>query len=121
MKRMLVAGLVMSGVLAAAPAALAHALLRHAEPPVGATVAAAPATVAIDFTEEVEPAFSSIAVLDAAGHRVDKGKPHLAPGNAQRLIEDLEPLQPGTYRVVWHAVSVDTHRTEGDYRFTAAP
>jgi methionine-rich copper-binding protein CopC len=33
----------------------------------------------------------------------------------------LKPLKPGRYGVSWHAVSVDTHRTEGKYNFVVAP
>jgi copper resistance protein C len=29
----------------------------------------------------------------------------------------LKPLSPGTYRVRWHVLSVDTHRTEGSFTF----
>jgi methionine-rich copper-binding protein CopC len=27
-------------------------------------------------------------------------------------------LAPGTYRVVWNAVAVDTHHTSGSFKFT---
>ena len=37
--------------------AQAHALLRHAEPAVGSTVAGAPKELALTFSEAVEPAF----------------------------------------------------------------
>ena len=30
----------------------------------------------------------------------------------------LRPLPPGTYKVNWHVLSVDTHKTEGSYSFT---
>jgi methionine-rich copper-binding protein CopC len=30
----------------------------------------------------------------------------------------LKPLAPGSYRVRWHALSVDTHNTEGSFSFT---
>ena len=33
----------------------------------------------------------------------------------------LAPLAPGTYRVVWRVLSVDTHVTEGDFTFTVVP
>ena len=29
----------------------------------------------------------------------------------------LKPLAPGTYRVKWRVLSVDTHVTEGDFIF----
>ncbi|MGH6674956.1 MAG: copper resistance protein CopC [Xanthobacteraceae bacterium] len=30
-------------------------------------------------------------------------------------------LKPGIYIVSWHVVSVDTHHTQGTYKFTVAP
>jgi methionine-rich copper-binding protein CopC len=33
----------------------------------------------------------------------------------------LKPLTPGVYTVTWRAVSVDTHVTTGDFKFTVAP
>ena len=37
-------------------------------------------------------------------------------GNTMHI--GLKPLNAGTYKVHWHAVSVDTHTTEGDFTFT---
>ena len=37
------------------------------------------------------------------------------------LRASLKPLAAGTYKVVWRVVSVDTHVTNGDFRFTMAP
>jgi copper resistance protein C len=109
---------IMLAALLALPAtAHAHAFLKTATPAVGSTIAAAPGAVTIDFTEGVEPRFSSIAVQDAAGRRVDKGDAHLAGGSAH-LAVDLAPLPPGTYRVTWRVTAVDTHRTEGNFTFT---
>jgi methionine-rich copper-binding protein CopC len=101
--------------------ACAHAYLRRAVPAVGSTVPAAPALVACEFTEQLEPNFSKLEVQDAAGHRVDAGDMHLAPGDAKQMVIGLSKLGPGTYTVIWHAVSVDTHRTEGRFTFTVAP
>ncbi len=101
-------------------AASAHAFLQDSTPVVGGTVRTAPAEVAIDFTEGVEPAFSSIVVTDPGGGRVDQGRPHLEAGDA-RLAIAMKPLPPGRYLVAWHAVAVDTHRTEGSFSFTVAP
>ena len=33
---------------------------------------------------------------------------------------ELPKLTPGTYTVNWHVTSVDTHKTEGNYKFTVA-
>jgi methionine-rich copper-binding protein CopC len=101
-------------LLLASGAASAHALLDRAEPRVGSIVAAAPREVELSFTENLEPAFSTIEVTDSSGHRVDEGKPSVA-GNVMRV--HLRALAPGTYRVRWHVVSVDTHVTEGSFSF----
>jgi copper resistance protein C len=101
--------------------ALAHALLQSASPAVGSTVRAAPAQVEITFSEGVEPRFSAIEVRDGAGQRVDKGDAHTAPRDDRHLAVSLGPIPPGTYKVAWHATSVDTHKTEGSFTFTVAP
>ncbi len=104
-------------MILAANTAEAHAFLRTATPRVGSTVATAPNEVTIDFTESVEPTFSTIAVTDAAGARVDTGPAHLDGGDA-RLAVALKPIAPGLYRVTWRATATDTHRTEGSFTFT---
>jgi len=98
-------------------AAQAHAFLKRANPAVGSVVATPPSQVVIDFTEGVEPAFSSITVSDPAGHRVDRGAVHTAGGPSQLAVA-LRPLAPGRYRVRWHATATDTHKTEGSFAFT---
>ncbi|HEY1799064.1 MAG TPA: copper homeostasis periplasmic binding protein CopC [Stellaceae bacterium] len=99
-------------------AALAHAFLDHAVPAVGATVTAAPAEVTLWFTQPLEASFSGAAVTNAAGGRFDAGQATLDPQDPKALHVPLKPLGPGTYKVSWHAVSVDTHRTTGDFSFT---
>ena len=116
------AAIVLLALLGAIPrAASAHAFLADATPAVGSTVATAPTAVSIGFTEAIEPDFSTVAVTDGAGHRVDRGALRLAAGDAARATIGLGPLGPGTYTVEWHVTSVDTHRTEGRFTFTVAP
>ncbi len=109
--------LVFAVMLAARGTAQAHAFLRAASPPVGSTVRQAPAEVVIDFTEGVEPLFSTITVTDPSGQRVDTGRPHL-DGGEERLAVAVKPLAAGTYRVTWHATATDTHKTQGSFTFT---
>ena len=97
--------------------AAAHAFLKTATPAVGSTTQQPPTEVVIEFTEGVEPAFSTIAVQDASGTSVVAGGVHLA-GGATHLAVPLKPLATGTYKVVWHATAVDTHKTEGSFDFT---
>lgn len=98
--------------------AWAHAFLDHADPKVGSTVTNSPTEVKIWFTQNLEPVFSSIEVQDAQGHKVDKKNAHLDDKDKSLFILSLPPLQDGTYTVIWHAVSVDTHRTQGRFEFT---
>jgi copper resistance protein C len=94
--------------------ASAHAFLDHAEPRVGNTVATAPREVTLWFTQKLEPAFSSIAVTNSAGQRVDTGKTRVS-GN--QMSVSLRSGGAGTYRVNWRVLSVDTHTTDGSFTF----
>ena len=99
----------------------AHAFLERSDPPVGSKVHSVPAAVRIWFTEAIEPRFSSIQVFDATGKQVDKKDTHSDPSNRSLLQVSLPPLGPGTYKVVWRVMSLDTHVTNGDFRFQVAP
>jgi copper resistance protein C len=92
----------------------AHATLDHAEPRVGNTVATAPHEVTLWFTQKLEPAFSSITVTNAAGERVDSGKSRVS---GSQMSVTLRAGGPGTYRVNWRVLSVDTHTTDGSFTF----
>jgi copper resistance protein C len=101
--------------------AQAHAFLDHASPAVGSAVPTAPPAVTIWFTQNLEPAFSSIAVTNDGGQRVDLGNPKVPAGHPDELQVGLKPLPPGTYHVSWHVLSVDTHRTSGKFSFEVKP
>ena len=92
----------------------AHAFLDHAEPRVGSAVPTAPREVVLYYTQNLEPAFSSVEVSDGSGARVDLGKPKIS---ASTMRVGLKQLPPGTYRVRWQVLSVDTHTTEGSFTF----
>ena len=100
--------------------ALAHAFLDHAEPAVGRTVRPAPTTVRLWFTEKLEAAFSHAQVFDENGKQIDRGDCHVDPNDPTELVVSLPLLAPGTYKVVWRVVSVDTHVTNGQHTFKVA-
>lgn len=108
-------------LLAFPAAALAHAFLDHAVPAVGSTVHGPPAEVRLRFTQELEPAFSTVRVFDKSGAQVDRKDKQLDPKDATLLKVSLPRLVPGTYRVVWRVLSVDTHVSEGDFTFEVVP
>jgi copper resistance protein C len=113
--RSLLAALAMTGF--AAPA-MAHAFLQHASPGAGTTLAVAPKEIVLEFSESLEASFSGVAVTDATGRNIEAA-PAVISGASMRV--SLKTLAPGRYRVRWHAVSIDTHRTDGAYDITVKP
>lgn len=107
-------GLIVFIAVLASPA-LAHAFLKQQSPKAGAGLTMPPSAVHLVFTEDLEPALSGVTVTGTDGKSYTTGKPAVH-GNVMDVA--LKGLPPGTYRVFWHAVSVDTHRTEGSYAFT---
>ena len=99
----------------------AHAFLDHAAPPVGSAIHGSPAQVRLWFSQELEPAFTTLKVLSADGRQVDKQDKHVDRANPTVLQVSLPQLAAGRYRVVWRALSVDTHVTEGDFVFDVLP
>lgn len=102
-------------------AAFAHAFLDHAVPAVGSTVHGSPAEVRLWFTENLEPAFSTVRVVDRSGKQVDKGDKRVDAADRTLIEVSLPSLPPGAYKVIWHVLSVDTHVTQGDFTFQVAP
>lgn len=121
MKPIVLAVCVVAWTTGAAAPASAHAFLDHATPAVGSTVHGSPPRVELWFTQELEPAFSTVRVLDQGNHRQDKGDAKVDPHDATRLLVPLPQLAPGRYHVEWRVLSVDTHVTEGDFTFVVAP
>ncbi len=65
------------------------------------------------------PPFCSVAV-HGNGKAIAAGPLRNGKDNRE-LIVPLPKLPPGGYTVVWHATSVDTHKTEGGFHFVVAP
>jgi methionine-rich copper-binding protein CopC len=102
-------------------AAFAHAFLDHADPAVGSKLDKPPSEIKIWFTQEIEPAFSKIEVTDSDGKQIDKKDVHIDEKDNKLLLVSLPKLLPGAYKVSWHVVSVDTHKTQGDFKFEVQP
>jgi methionine-rich copper-binding protein CopC len=107
--------------LVVASAAIGHAMLDHALPRVGSSVRVAPDRIELWFSERLEPAFSTLKVIDSSGRQVDRRDASVDAGDRTHLSVSLTPLPRGSYRVVWRVVSVDTHATAGDFVFEIAP
>jgi copper resistance protein C len=108
-------------LFAASGPVFAHAHLDRASPAVGSTVTPAPKEVVLWFTNQLEPAFSSIEVRDEKGASVQAGKAVVDRSNRARMSVPLKALPRGSYKVMWRVLSADTHRTQGDFSFRVGP
>jgi len=115
--RFWLAPLVLAFGLLTAPHAFAHAFLKHAEPAVGSAVAILPGALVLTFTESLEVPFCKVKVTGPNGATAGDA-PQTVPGHPDEIAIPLTRLGPGTYKVIWHAVSVDTHHTQGQFSFT---
>lgn len=99
--------------------AWAHAFLSAAVPAVGSTVATGPKELRLHFSEAVEIKFSSVKITLEGGKEIVPVRFAADPSDPQLIVVSLAtPLARGVYLVKWRVVSVDTHKTQGDYRFT---
>ncbi|WP_437614325.1 copper homeostasis periplasmic binding protein CopC [Erwinia sp. V71] len=97
----------------------AHAHLHAASPADKATVNEAPKEITLTFTEGVEPSFSGAKVTDSTGKPIATGKATSDKADNKVLhIPFSTDLTPGSYKVEWHVLSVDGHKTKGSYSFT---
>lgn len=105
--------------LFATPAVLAHAHLKGQYPAADAAVTAAPQALTLNFSEGIEPKFSGIVVINAQQRIIKTGVIKRNENDKTQMIVPLEePLSPGNYTVNWHVVSVDGHKTSGQYAFS---
>ena len=115
----LLAGLLLYSMLAQPAGVAAHAALDRAEPAANAVLDESPEAVTIWFTEPLEPQLSEIAVLNAAGEKVDNGDTQVDPADPTVMRVTLPALAEGSYTVSWKNVStVDGHPVSGSYVFS---
>jgi methionine-rich copper-binding protein CopC len=102
---------------------VAHAELETSTPKDGATVEGTPSEVAGTYSEGMDPAGSSLKLLDADGTQVAEGG--VDPADDKRMaITDLPELVPGTYTVkstTKSAVDGDVDRKEWSFTVAVAP
>lgn len=114
--------LLLAGVAATlAPHAVAHAQLERTIPAAGSAMRESPARLTLQFSQRFEPAFSKVRVLNAKGEQVAQGDAQVDRADARQLNVPLPKLDPGTYRVQWRVLSVDTHVRDGQFTFQVLP
>ena len=113
--------LVTDWLIAAALVADAHANLVRSDPPADAILPSGrvPNQVQLWFSEQPDPAYSSIRVVDARSQVVSTGGLQVVRGNPQSLLVSLKPdLADGTYTVIWKTASaVDGHLVKSAFSF----
>jgi copper transport protein len=104
-------------VLGLPAAAGAHANLVSSDPSSGATLATAPGTMTLGFSEAPDLALSAVELLTTAGAQVPTGTPTL-DGSRTLVVPITGTLADGVYTVTWRVVSaVDGHVTAGAFPF----
>ncbi|MBM3682919.1 MAG: hypothetical protein FJW83_00005 [Actinobacteria bacterium] len=112
------AALVVVGGASADPAG-AHAALVGSEPADGATLAAAPQSVALTFSESVAlDGADAVRVVDGEGRRADGGRAEVTGSTVRLTLRD--PAGSGTFVVSYRVISADGHPIRGATTFTVA-
>jgi methionine-rich copper-binding protein CopC len=118
------AAVTLFATLAAAPSVFAHAHLESQLPAADSTVPAVK-ELRLNFSEGVEEKFTKISITSTVGGKTEveaTANVSTDPNDKKVLIvTPAAPLGAGEYKIEWHAVSVDTHKSEGSYSFTVAP
>jgi len=114
-----VLGVVLAAALVAhAPArpAWAHNQLRASDPADGAMLADPPAQVVLEFTESLNPTYTTIVVTGADSRPVPTTEPAIS--GTRGSVAFTRPLTDGTYTVAYRVVSRDGHPVQGAFSFT---
>jgi len=104
------------GSLFAASSVFAHAHLKSQTPAADSTVSA-PAELRLVFSEGVEATFTKVTLSKDGTDVPVKSLTTEGSDKKTLIVTPAAPLAAGAYRVEWHAVSVDTHKSEGAYSF----
>ncbi len=93
----------------------AHANLERSHPLQDAVLQESPIEIRIQFTEGIDADLSQIIIEDEQGKNIIGT---LSSAKDRWLIYKIPRLDDGIYKVKWQVLSVDTHVTEGSYRFS---
>lgn len=96
----------------------AHANIVRSDPPAGASLQTAPKEVRLEFSEDLDPAFSRVQLLNSKGQVVAPGPGTIDAAAPKVLLLALSDLPNDSYTAVWRVRSAaDGHVTEGNLPF----
>ncbi len=108
-----------TGVLLTPAVALGHAELAAVDPADKSTVQGSPTEIVMTFVQNLDPARSSIVVLDSANKVVVQGGTLPAGQKREMDLAITTPLAPGTYTIRWTTFSTEDQETaRGTTTFT---
>ena len=90
-------------------------------PAARAVLAHPPSRVELEFSERLEPAYSTLSLWNDQGERVDRNAAPVVAASGHRLVLAVPVLAPGRYTVRYRVLSVDGHVAEATVPFTVAP
>jgi copper transport protein len=106
------------GMIACAPAALAHAQLVGTSPQSGTTVPSQPSEVIFKYNQNVGGTLGAVRVYNAKGEEIDNLDVSHPEGQEHWMGVGLKPgLPDGTYTATYRVISADTHIVYGGLVF----
>jgi copper transport protein len=106
-------------VVAGSAPARAHASVVSTAPADRQVLGTPPSRVSLTFTEPVSLGLTRVGVIAPDGDTVATGRPAHPGDRAEKVAVTLRTLSAkGTYTVVWHTVSADSHPVQGTFSFS---
>jgi methionine-rich copper-binding protein CopC len=97
--------------------AFSHAIMVKSAPAKEESTNVIPTKVDVWFDDNVGPKYTSLAVVNTKGERVDNKDGALTSMDKSHLSTTLKPLTPGRYGVRYRVQSADGHIVTGKFFF----
>lgn len=103
------------------PILLAHAIVVRTSPAQDGVGAGDIGKVEVWYDAGIRDAFAALAVVSAAGERVDKRDAAIDSADPSHVSVSVNRLTPGKYTVRYRALSADGHLVSGAWEFEVRP
>ncbi|RLA21531.1 MAG: copper resistance protein CopC [Gammaproteobacteria bacterium] len=100
---------------------MAHAQYERSDPGRRSIVTRPPEVIKIWFSEQLEPAYSTIVIKDKVGEKVTEEAATVDAEDKKLLLLNLPRLEPGKYTVFYKVLSVDGHVVDSKFKFKVKP
>ena len=100
---------------------MAHAIIVRTSPPQGGAAPANIGKVDVWYDAGIRDSLAALAVVSAAGERVDKRDAAIDSADPAHVSVSVNPMVPGKYTVRYRALSADGHMVSGAWEFDVQP